>query len=200
METRRRSPGSLLGDGELPVSLLADRDSLFVSCQGLTVHYKLHMPGFPSRCLSSTNLFDPSSVKPQYSIQRSISHQCCSSLSPLDTPLLASSPASPISEDMPILNLNESSEEDELGSLMMERNGDTTKPFGIVLVHGFGGGVFSWRKVMDVLSRDTGCAVAAFDRPGWGLTSRPRKKDWEDNQLPNPYKIDSQVRSLVYAC
>ena len=200
VETRRRSPGSLLGDGELPVSLLADRDSLFVSCQGLTVHYKLHMPGFPSRCLSSINLFDPPSVKPQYSIHRSVSHQCYSNLSPLDTPLLASSPASPISEDMPILSLNESSEEDELGSLMMEQNGDTTKPFGIVLVHGFGGGVFSWRKVMDVLSRDTGCAVTAFDRPGWGLTPRPRKKDWEDNQLPNPYKIDSQVDLLLSFC
>lgn len=198
-ETRRKSPGLALDDGELPVSLLADRDSLFISCRGLVVHYKLQMPGSPLRCFSSTNLFDTPSLstpmKTQYRIQRSISNQCYSSLSPLDTPLLASSPASPISEDMPILSLNESSEEDEhskLGSLM-EQNEDTTEKFGIVLVHGFGGGVFSWRKLMGALSRDTGCAVAAFDRPGWGLTSRPRKKDWEENQLPNPYKLDSQV-------
>ncbi|KAL8537548.1 hypothetical protein ACS0TY_012610 [Phlomoides rotata] len=206
-EPRRKSPGSSLDDGELPVRLLAERGSLFVSCQGLTVHYKLHLPGSPSHCLSSTNLFDPPSMKTQYSIHRSISNQFYNSLSPLDTPLLASSPTSPISpisEDMPILSLNESSEEDEHSklesTLMMGQNGDTTGQFGIVLVHGFGGGVFSWRKIMGVLSRDTGCAVAAFDRPGWGLTSRPRKKDWEENQLPNPYYLDSQVDLLLSFC
>ncbi|RWW62780.1 hypothetical protein BHE74_00030080 [Ensete ventricosum] len=38
-----------------------------------------------------------------------------------------------------------------------------------------------------------GVPVVAFDRPGWGLTSRPRRTDWEDKQLPNPYKLESQV-------
>ncbi|KAH6757264.1 hypothetical protein C2S51_038878 [Perilla frutescens var. frutescens] len=197
--TRRRAPGLAHDDGELPVSLLADKDSLFLSCHGLTVHYKIHMPGSPSRSLSSTTLFDSPALsiplKAQYSLHRSISNQFYSSLSPLDTPLLASTPTSPISEDVPVLSLNESSEEDELsklGSPIMERNGDAIDQCGIVLVHGFGGGVFSWRKVISVLAGQTGCAVAAFDRPGWGLTSRPRKKDWEENQLPNPYKLDSQ--------
>lgn len=63
----------------------------------------------------------------------------------------------------------------------------------IVLVHGFGGGVFSWRYVMSALARHVGLPVVAFDRPGWGLTTRPRRKDWEDKQLPNPYKLESQV-------
>ncbi|KAI3463371.1 hypothetical protein Pfo_020034 [Paulownia fortunei] len=206
-ETRRKAPGLAHDDGELPVSLLADVDSLFIYCQGLTVHYKLSMPGTPSRSLSSTTLFDRPSLsiplKTQYSIHRSISNQFYSSTSPLDTPLLASSPTSPISEDVPILSLNETCEEDELsklGSPMMERNVDATEQFGIVLVHGFGGGVFSWRKVMGTLARQTGCAVAAFDRPGWGLTSRPRQKDWEENQLPNPYKLDNQVDLLLSFC
>ncbi|XP_057772736.1 uncharacterized protein LOC130992204 [Salvia miltiorrhiza] len=205
--TRRRAPGLAHDDGEFPVSLLADKDSLFLSCLGLTVHYKIHMPGSPSRSLSSTTLFDAPSLsiplKTHYSLHRSISNQFYGTLSPLDTPLLASTPTSPISEDVPVLSLHESFEEDELsklGSPMMERNGDAIEHCGIVLVHGFGGGVFSWRKVIGVLAGQAGCPVAAFDRPGWGLTSRPRKKDWEENQLPNPYKLDNQVDLLLSFC
>ncbi|KAL2234730.1 UNVERIFIED_CONTAM: hypothetical protein Sindi_1205200 [Sesamum indicum] len=205
-ETRKKAPGLAHDVGELPISLLADIDSLFFSCQGLTIHYKLSMPGSPSRTLSST-LFDRPSLsiplKTQYSIHRSISNQLYSSSStPLFTPLLASSPASPISEDMPILSLNETCEEDEVSKMgyLMDQIDGATEQFGIILVHGFGGGVFSWRKVMSDLARQTGCAVAAFDRPGWGLTSRPRQKDWEENQLPNPYKLDNQVDLLLSFC
>ncbi|KAI3455364.1 hypothetical protein Pfo_012027 [Paulownia fortunei] len=205
-ETRRRAPRLVHDDGELPVSLLADMDSLFISCQGLTVHYKLSMPGSPSRSWSSTTFFDQPSLsiplKPHH-IHRSISNQFHSSTSLLCTPLLASSPTSPISENVPILFLNENCVEDEpskLGSPLMERDMVANEQFGIILVHGFGGGVFSWRHVMGVLARQIGCAVAAFDRPGWGLTSRPRQKDWEENQLTNPYKIDKQVDLLLSFC
>ena len=66
----------------------------------------------------------------------------------------------------------------------------------VVLVHGFGGGVFSWRHVSGVLARQLGVTVVAFDRPGWGLTSRPRRKDWEERRLPNPYKLESQVYTI----
>ncbi|KAG6425296.1 hypothetical protein SASPL_115724 [Salvia splendens] len=202
--TRRRAPGSVLDDGELPVSLLADKDSLFLSCLGITVHYKIHMPGSPSRSLSSTTLFDAPSLslplKTQYSLRRSISNQFYSSRSPLETPLLASTP---ISKDMPVLSLHESFEEVELsklGSPMIERNGDVVENCGIVLIHGFGGGVFSWRKIISTLAEQAGCPVAAFDRPGWGLTSRPVKNDWKENQSSNPYKLDSQVDLLLSFC
>lgn len=47
---------------------------------------------------------------------------------------------------------------------------------------------------MGVLACHVGCPVAAFDRPGWGLTSRPSRTDWEGKQLPNPYKLETQVR------
>ena len=39
---------------------------------------------------------------------------------------------------------------------------------GVVLVHGFGGGVFSWRHVGPALAAEAGCSVVAFDRPGFG--------------------------------
>ncbi|KAL3840937.1 hypothetical protein ACJIZ3_025528 [Penstemon smallii] len=205
-ETWRKAPGSTYDDGELPVSLLADTDSLFISCQGLTVHYKLSMPGSPPRSLSSTTFLDKPSLsiplKMQYNIHRSFSNQFHSSTSPLYTPLLASSPTSPVSDDMPIFTLNETCEDEvnRLGSPMAERDVEANEQFGIILVHGFGGGVFSWRKVMGVLAKQMGCAVAAFDRPGWGLTSRPRQKDWEENQSSNPYMLDSQVDLLLEFC
>ncbi|CAG9465640.1 unnamed protein product [Pedinophyceae sp. YPF-701] len=42
----------------------------------------------------------------------------------------------------------------------------------VMLLHGFGGGVFSWRHVMQPLADSTGLPVVAFDRPGFGLTER----------------------------
>lgn len=53
---------------------------------------------------------------------------------------------------------------------------------------------------MGVLCQQVGCKVAAFDRPGWGLTSRLRHKDWEDKELPNPYKLETQVDLLLSFC
>ena len=38
----------------------------------------------------------------------------------------------------------------------------------IVLVHGFGAGVFAWRNVMQPLADTAGCRVIAFDRPAFG--------------------------------
>lgn len=201
----KRKPGVLARDeGEVPVRLLADIDSLFMSCQGLTLHYKLSTPGSPSRSLSSTIFLDKPSLKvvgkDQYHLRRSFSNQF--NTSSLYTPLLDGSPTSPVlSEDMPILSLDDTVDDDEVGKLgspVFEQDLEANGQLGIVLVHGFGGGVFSWRNVMDVLARQLGCPVAAFDRPGWGLTSRPRCKDWDEKQLPNPYKLDTQVAPCFF--
>ncbi|XP_071903259.1 uncharacterized protein [Coffea arabica] len=203
----KRKPGLLARDqGDVPVRLLADIDSLFMSCQGLILHYKLSTPGSPARSLSSTSFLgkQPFKVLPkdQYHLRRSFSNQF--STSSLSTPLLDGSPTSPVlSEDMPILSLDDTVDDDEgskLGSPVLEPDLEAYGQFGIVLIHGFGGGVFSWRNVMDVMARQLGCPVTAFDRPGWGLTSRPRCKDWEENQLPNPYKLDTQVDLLLSFC
>ena len=40
---------------------------------------------------------------------------------------------------------------------------------GIVLLHPFEGGVFSFRLIMNLLAEDVGCPVLSFDRPGAGL-------------------------------
>ncbi|KAL2463092.1 alpha/beta-hydrolase superfamily protein [Forsythia ovata] len=204
-EMRRKAPGLARYEGELPVRLLADIDSLFITCQGLTIHYKLSMPGPPCRSLSSTAFPDRPLIsvpsKKQYHLYRSISNEFHSNSS-LYTPLLDGSPVSPLSEDVPMLRLNETGEDEirKLESLTLETDLEANEQFGIVLVHGFGGGVFSWRNMMGVLAQQVGCVVAAFDRPGWGLTSRPHRKDWEENQLPNSYKLDNQVDLLLSFC
>ena len=43
----------------------------------------------------------------------------------------------------------------------------------VILLHSGGGGAFAWRHVMADLAARTGARVVAFDRPGFGLTSRP---------------------------
>ncbi|VFQ87352.1 unnamed protein product [Cuscuta campestris] len=205
-ETRARSAGLVHVDGQLPVRLLADSDSLFISCLGLTIHYKLCLPGSPPRSLSSITFLDRPAVtvlsRNEQKLRRSFSNQFHSSS--LSTPLLETSPKSPaMSEDIPILSLCDGGAEDQFNTLpylLNTRDLEANGQLGIVLVHGFGGGAFSWRNVMAVLARQVGCTVVAFDRPGWGLTSRPRRKDWEENQLPNPYKIDSQVDLLLSFC
>ncbi|MBA0705399.1 hypothetical protein Golax_017596 [Gossypium laxum] len=223
-ETRRKPFGQSGDDGEVAIRLLADVDSLFITLQGLTVHYKLCFPGSPPRALSSTTFLEPEvSSAPQvapgklkldrqalsvlsktqyHHLQRSYSNQfhSCS----LYAPLLDVSPTSPvISKDVPVFSLDDSVAQVETSNLKsgtLEKDIEANGQFGIILVHGFGGGVFSWRHVMGVLACHVGCPVAAFDRPGWGLTSRPSRKDWEGKQLPNPYKLETQVDLLLSFC
>ncbi|CAN4086761.1 unnamed protein product [Withania somnifera] len=204
-EMRRKIAGSAREDGEIPAKVLADDDSLFISCLGLTVHYKLRLPGSLCRSLSSTAHVDrPLNLlsNVDYCIRRSYSSQYPSNC--LSTPLLDGFHTSPVlSEQMPSLNLDEVGDADAvdmsrspLSIKVLEGNDQ----FGIVLVHGFGGGVFSWRNVMGVLAQQVGCVVTAFDRPGWGLTSRPFRTEWEVDHLPNPYTIDAQVDLLLSFC
>ncbi|PQQ15887.1 uncharacterized protein Pyn_37467 [Prunus yedoensis var. nudiflora] len=117
--------------------------------------------------------------KGQNHLHRSYSNQFHGSS--LYVPLLDGSTISPVlSEEIPVLSLSNAGEEDEgskLSSGTLNKDMEGSGQFGIVLVHGFGGGVFSWRHVMGTLARQVGCTVAAFDRPGWGLTSRLRRED-----------------------
>ncbi|KAE8710960.1 Alpha/beta-hydrolase domain-containing protein isoform 2 [Hibiscus syriacus] len=214
-ETRRNPFKQSRDEGELPVRLLADIDSLFIKLQGLTIHYKLCFPGSPTRSLSSTSpQVSPGKLKldrqalcvlsktQHHHLHRSYSNQFHSSS--LYAPLLDGSPNSPVlSEDIPVLSLEDSVaqvETSHLSSGSLEQDIEANVQLGIVLVHGFGGGVFSWRHVIGVLARQVGCLVAAFDRPGWGLTSRPSRKDWEGKELPNPYKLETQVDLLLSFC
>ncbi len=61
-----------------------------------------------------------------------------------------------------------------------------------ILLHGFGASVFSWHAVMDefaALGR-----VIAYDRPAFGLTSRPMPEAWKDGV--NPYSMESNIELL----
>lgn len=62
----------------------------------------------------------------------------------------------------------------------------------IVLLHGLGSGTFSWHKVADALATEG--TVIAFDRPGFGLTSRPLPGDWQGE---NPYSRAAQAKLTI---
>lgn len=62
----------------------------------------------------------------------------------------------------------------------------------LVLLHGFGSSLFSWREVMAPLA-DLG-TVVAFDRPAFGLTERLQVSEWQGT---NPYSIEAQVQLTV---
>ncbi len=67
----------------------------------------------------------------------------------------------------------------------------------LVLLHGFGASIFSWREVMkplaDSLASEIG-TVIAFDRPAFGLTERPLPGEWEGE---SPYGAEAQVELTV---
>lgn len=46
----------------------------------------------------------------------------------------------------------------------------------LVLLHGFGASLFSWREIMAPLAKEH--RVIAFDRPAFGLTERPMRGEW----------------------
>jgi pimeloyl-ACP methyl ester carboxylesterase len=62
-----------------------------------------------------------------------------------------------------------------------EYSGNSTAKVPLfILMHGFGASTFSWRYVMDSMSKQG--EVLAYDRPGFGFTDRPTS--WSGN---NPY-------------
>jgi len=80
----------------------------------------------------------------------------------------------------------------------MLENTAQTSPAAVVLIHGFGGGVFSWRHIMHSLAMRCGCRVLALDRPGFGLTERPYRHSFP--QANNPYALHTQVKIILSLC
>lgn len=60
-----------------------------------------------------------------------------------------------------------------------------------ILLHGFGASEFSWREVVEPLSRSG--RVIAYDRPAFGLTERPLDGNWTGT---NPYSVQGNVELL----
>ena len=74
-----------------------------------------------------------------------------------------------------------------------EEEGSSIGSTGVILIHPFGGGVHSWRLVMQHLADRTAASVAAFDRPGFGLSSRPTAStaaSGEQEEFSSPFSPD----------
>jgi len=69
---------------------------------------------------------------------------------------------------------------------------DTT--CGIVLIHGFGASVFSYRDVLPLFSRTA--PTIAYDRPGFGITQRLTRSEW-DTAEENPYGLTYQADQVI---
>ena len=61
-----------------------------------------------------------------------------------------------------------------------------------ILLHGFGASAYSWREVMEPFSQLG--RVIAYDRPAFGLTSRPMPGEWQGQ---NPYSPESQAAIVI---
>jgi pimeloyl-ACP methyl ester carboxylesterase len=65
----------------------------------------------------------------------------------------------------------------------------------LILLHGFAASTFSWREVMEPLAQSgSRYQVVAFDRPAFGLTSRPMPDQWTAG---NPYRPEAQVALTI---
>jgi pimeloyl-ACP methyl ester carboxylesterase len=62
----------------------------------------------------------------------------------------------------------------------------------MILLHGFGASVFSWREVMGPLAEQG--TVIAYDRPAFGLTERPMPGEWQGH---SPYSLEAQADLLT---
>jgi len=65
----------------------------------------------------------------------------------------------------------------------------------ILCLHGFGGGVFSFGRCWEGL-RSKSSLVLAFDRPGFGLTSR-HKRPWAENPYRHDFAVEICYRILT---
>ncbi|CAA7048930.1 unnamed protein product [Microthlaspi erraticum] len=216
-EARRKLlPSSASHDeGEVPVRSLADLDSLFVTVKGLTVHYKICTPVSSAASPEANSMLNmPEAMAGRLKLDRNVvsmvtrnklnhhPHHNRSYSSLFNDS--SSSLHEPLLDGSPLLFKDAQEEEDDMNVSSIgateQQAADGSGRFGVVLVHGFGGGVFAWRHVMASLANQLGCVVTAFDRPGWGLTDRPHKKDLEEGDLPNPYTLENQVDLLLAFC
>ena len=72
----------------------------------------------------------------------------------------------------------------------MQQAGSNGLP--LLLLHGFGASIFSWREVVEPLAADR--LVVAYDRPAFGLTERPMPPYPDD---VNPYTPEAQVELTI---
>jgi pimeloyl-ACP methyl ester carboxylesterase len=80
----------------------------------------------------------------------------------------------------------------EVNGLSVHYKEQGTGEPAFLLLHGFGASAYSWREVMEPFS-ELG-RVIAYDRPAFGLTSRPMPGDWTGD---NPYGPEAQAAIAI---
>ncbi len=205
---------------DVPARMLADKQSLFMDCKGIILHYKV-IDGslyhdLDDKTAMATGIYALKNLVPQSPMTWNPMGRVPATAASLHTPLLSNSlPQFTISSSLngwPTILQQTAGQVQPSGmfeSFDFLSKGDSNlsnqqllheKDTGVVLLHGFGGGVFSWRHVMGSIAREVGCRVVAFDRPGWGLTSRPQRLEWETKGFLNPYDLHTQVDLLFEFC
>lgn len=81
-----------------------------------------------------------------------------------------------------------------------DAGGDSDAPSSaaVVFVHGFGAGVFAWRRVAPALAAATGLRAVAMDRCGFGLSGRPARGEFPEDR--SPYAITAQAEAVEELC
>jgi pimeloyl-ACP methyl ester carboxylesterase len=77
--------------------------------------------------------------------------------------------------------------------VVRRRNDGSAAVPPLLLLHGFGASAFSWRLVFGPLAESR--TVVAYDRPGFGLSERPRRGEWNSVDWPRgtPYSPEAQA-------
>jgi pimeloyl-ACP methyl ester carboxylesterase len=91
-----------------------------------------------------------------------------------------------------------SAEDSESGERDRRDGGFFPPDAAVVFVHGFGAGAFSWRKIAPSLATTLGVRVICLDRPGFGLSARPKRGEFSETD--SPYDVLEQARIVIELC
>lgn len=91
-----------------------------------------------------------------------------------------------------------SAEDSESGERDRGDGGFFPPDAAVVFVHGFGAGAFSWRKIAPSLATTLGVRVICLDRPGFGLSARPKRGEFSETD--SPYDVLEQARIVIELC
>jgi pimeloyl-ACP methyl ester carboxylesterase len=212
---------SALGEQEIEPTSLADPDSLFVTIDSLIVHYKLTVNGRPvvsgrDRRTESGD-FEIVPKDPE----RGIASSAVVVYDDAPTGIQDGSSSSSAAASSTLPSPPQSSYFDSASAATSSAFSSTHQPNSsgstsvfhspLVFMHGFGSSLFCWRSVWRELSGFSPILLA-FDRPGFGLTSRPIKDPstgsfgtWIDKskggrgvlrEQENPYTQEYSVKLL----
>lgn len=186
-------PGSSTGwpadaaDTDLPPELLADPDSQFIDIDGIGVHYKEALPDPDQGLPYAYQQPQEQHGSGQQEVAHGAVHLAQAAEAEGRAPARPSAGAeqSEAAAGSGAWETFSSAEQPkaEGGSSQLVVGSCQGQPpacpapgdsVAVVLVHGFGGGVFAWRHILQPLSSALGVRVVAFDRPGFGELSCTR--------------------------